>query len=409
MHVKQLGMPDHVFKLLSTDTTVDDTTRTIEVICSTSAPDRIGDVIVQEGIDLTAYKANPVVLWGHDSDRPVARAEKVWVQNGQLRALAEFPPEGADPDADWVYGKVKNRLVNAVSIGFIPREWEPVDVKAPWDGYKYLESEMVEFSFVSVPMNAEALVVGRSFKLPKKREFALPSQRDGFQVVETRDFKVGGSRDLPIDESDTWDGAAAAASIFDACGLDGDSPDLAKCRRGFLIYDAAKAEQKDSYKLPFAHVVDGTMKAVKGGIRAAASRLQQTNAPEDVLTRARSVIDHYEEKMGIESEEGKALVATLRRATASLDQALARVQKAGRTLSSANEALIRQAHNSLGQVLDQLAPDAPDEPDDDADETSKNLEGDVVRTRQSNDTLTSTQRFPRRSMRQVRLLKLRSA
>lgn len=166
-----------IYKLLDTTTQVDEKTRQVEVICSTASRDRIGDVVVQEGIDTVAYQKNPVVLWGHDSDKPVARASKISLQNGQLRAVAEFPPAGEDPDADWAYGKIKNRLVNAVSIGFLPKEWEPVDPKSPWDGYKFVESELVEFSFVSVPMNAEALIVGRSLMAKQLRDEALPSQR----------------------------------------------------------------------------------------------------------------------------------------------------------------------------------------------------------------------------------------
>jgi hypothetical protein len=35
------------------------------------------------------------------------------------------------------------------------------------------------------------------------------------------------------------------------------------------------------------------LRAVAGGVRAAASRLPQTDIPSDVSDRARSIIDHY--------------------------------------------------------------------------------------------------------------------
>lgn len=182
-------MPNPIFKLFGSEPVVSEATRQVEVICSTATPDRIGDVVVQEGIDLTAYRTNPVVLWGHKSDKPVARAAQINVQNGQLRATVQFPPEGEDADADWTYGKIKNRLCNAVSIGFIPRAegdspgWEPIDPKEPWGAWRFTTTELLEFSFCSVPMNSEALVVGRSMYPPRMQRDLIPPSRL-IEVVE---------------------------------------------------------------------------------------------------------------------------------------------------------------------------------------------------------------------------------
>src|SRR5450755_3132278 len=130
-------------KLLDSTTLAD--RRLVTVICSTSDPDRAGDVIVQSGIDLTAYRRNPIVLWGHSADVPVARATEISVKNGKLQATVKFPPEGDDEDSDWVYGKIKAGIVNATSVGFIPRDYEPLDPKQPWAGFKFLRSELLEF------------------------------------------------------------------------------------------------------------------------------------------------------------------------------------------------------------------------------------------------------------------------
>lgn len=562
-------MANPIFKLLDTKTSVDDKTRTVEVICSTESADRIGDVIVQEGIDTTRYRKNPVVLWGHDSDRPIARADKVFLQNGQLRAVAEFPPAGEDADADWAYGKIKNRLVNAVSIGFIPKEYEPVDPKNPWDGYKFLESEMVEFSFVSVPMNAEALIVGRSL-MPAKRDL-LPSRvkdaagdsgqtdhsgdepyngglavhahkslplnddmgaydgagctkdmmegcgfgtdaadhatlkggfllhddskpglkksyqlpfgnfidgkmtahkagiesaakklgnrtdvpadvhakamevvnhyrgrfeeagnsasnantspktdnsdtRSGDRLVLTKGWESCGSHDLPIDDSDSWDGPAAEASIFAAAGFNDSNPDPAKARKGFLVCDTDKPTEKGSYKLPFAHVVDGTLKAVKGGIRAAASRLHQTDAPADVLAHAQTTIDHYEHAMGIgdASDDGKALTNLVLRVRSAV-AAAAVVSKAGRKLSAENEGRIRDAHDSLNTgcgllkaVLDEL-PDTTNNNDPNPDNEDVRAADGIRRRRADIPGRSEATQFPRRTAREVELLKMRAA
>ncbi|MGH6967566.1 MAG: hypothetical protein ACREEN_00480, partial [Stellaceae bacterium] len=98
-------------------------------------------------------------------------------------------------------------------------------------------------------------------------------------------------------ERDTWDGPAAAERMLSAAGFDGDNPDSAKARRGFLVYDSGNPTKKGSYKLPFADVVDGELKAISKGISAAKGRLDQAEAPKAVLEEAGAVIAHYEEKM----------------------------------------------------------------------------------------------------------------
>jgi HK97 family phage prohead protease len=136
--------------------------RQVKVICSTGMPDRSGDVVVQRGIDLAAYRNNPIVLWNHLADVPIASSVDIEVKGDQLQATVQFPPEGEDEDSDWVYGKIKAGIVNATSIGFIPKDYEPLNPKEPWSGYKFKTSELLEFSFVSVPANSGCLIVGRS-------------------------------------------------------------------------------------------------------------------------------------------------------------------------------------------------------------------------------------------------------
>jgi len=55
---------------------------------------------------------------------------------------------------------------------------------------------------------------------------------------------------------------------------------------------------------PIAHVVDGELKVPKGAIRAAASRLSQTDIPDTTKKAAQAVIDHYEEKAGMAKKDG---------------------------------------------------------------------------------------------------------
>jgi HK97 family phage prohead protease len=142
--------------------------RLVDVIASSPRADRVGDIVEQDGIDLDPFRKNPVVLWGHDHDRPIARCIDIGVRGGRLLARAKFPPPGADADADWAYGKIKAGIVNAVSIGFVPKEFEPTDRRDPGSGYRFTKSELLEFSFVSVPMNSDAVVIGRAYRIKPK-------------------------------------------------------------------------------------------------------------------------------------------------------------------------------------------------------------------------------------------------
>lgn len=111
------------------------------------------------------------------------------------------------------------------------------------------------------------------------------------------EWRVGASRELPIHERREWNSANAKQRVFKWAGFDDDEPDGSKAKLAFLIYDAANPDIRASYKLPFADYRDGELFAVDAALRAAASRLPQTDISDDEKERARSVLDRYFEKM----------------------------------------------------------------------------------------------------------------
>lgn len=124
------------------------------------------------------------------------------------------------------------------------------------------------------------------------------------------EWTCAAKKDLPIDEKDSWDGGAAAERIFEHAGFNGSSPNSEMARGYFLAYDKAKPTEKGSYKLPFCDFVGGTVKAIEGGLRAAASRLPQTDIPDSVKTEARAVLDHYFKRR--DEEKGNQAVARVK-------------------------------------------------------------------------------------------------
>jgi HK97 family phage prohead protease len=136
--------------------------RQVRCVLSTPRLDRHGDIVEVAGIELTEYRRNPVVLWGHDHDEPIARCVEIGIVGQELQATVQFPPLGTSDDADEAYRLIRAGVVSAVSIGFLPKEWSYLDDKAPWNGVRYRSCELIEFSFVSVPANPDAIVIERS-------------------------------------------------------------------------------------------------------------------------------------------------------------------------------------------------------------------------------------------------------
>lgn len=125
-------------------------------VVSTPEVDRYGTIIVPSGIDYQAYLNNPIVLAQHDSDQwPIGRCLNFAMNGENLEATIQI-------ECITEEGKKLNKLINAgfvkaVSVGIIPKEYEEQTI----DGQKvtvYTQSELVEFSVVSVPANRQALL-----------------------------------------------------------------------------------------------------------------------------------------------------------------------------------------------------------------------------------------------------------
>ena len=137
---------------------VDEDNRTIEFVASTAGKDRDMDTINAEGWDLTNYEKNPVMLWAHDySEPPIGKAVDSFIQNGELRQKFKFVEKEIYPFADMVYQMYKKGYLNAVSVGFDPKEWEWSDDEEGNIDFK--SQELLETSAVPVPANPEALQV----------------------------------------------------------------------------------------------------------------------------------------------------------------------------------------------------------------------------------------------------------
>jgi HK97 family phage prohead protease len=138
--------------------------RQVLATISSESPDRIGDSIIQSGIDYRNFmRGGGTVLWQHDYNYPVARTLRMSMVNGCLAALSQFPPESTSAQSDECYRLIREGIVNATSIGFQPIEWEFLDRNRPGSGILFSKVELIEFSYVSCPANPDALIIGKSY------------------------------------------------------------------------------------------------------------------------------------------------------------------------------------------------------------------------------------------------------
>jgi len=251
--------------------------RTITFVLSTEGKDRDGDVIKADGWILDNYLKNPVVLFAHKYDSlPVARAEKVWVENGSLKATAKFATEKENPLAENVYQLYKNGYMNAVSVGFIPVEYEEKG-----EGYEYLKQELLEFSCVPVPANPEALISLAVKGMKKEKE-----TKEVKGVITYRQAHPDGTPKAP--ENEQWNGAAEVR--------DAEVDDL-KIMCAWV--DSDNSDLKSAYKLPH-HKASGQHAVVWRGVAAAMAALMGArggvNIPEaDRRGVYNHLSRHYEE------------------------------------------------------------------------------------------------------------------
>lgn len=126
----------------------------IKGIATTPSTDRMGDIVEPLG---ATFAPKIPLLWQHQADKPVGHAEFGKPTKNGIPFTAKLPiikEAGVLKDrVDEAIQSIKYRLVAAVSIGFrvINDAIERIDT-----GLRFLETEIMELSLVTIPANAEA-------------------------------------------------------------------------------------------------------------------------------------------------------------------------------------------------------------------------------------------------------------
>lgn len=160
--------------------------RVIKFRASTSGVDRHKTRIDPEGLDTTNFEKNPIFLWGHDGyggwfgvpqmDHVLGRIPSFKKSQDFFDIDVDFAPEDVNPKAEQAHRMVRAKFLNAVSIGFIPRQIVR-DLGNEDDVPRITKSELLEVSLVPIPSNPDALALSRSMM-----DFDLRSHQPSAQM-----------------------------------------------------------------------------------------------------------------------------------------------------------------------------------------------------------------------------------
>ena len=196
--VERFQSPE-VRQLLDDTKAAEDTAAgTFEVIITTENLDRYQEVIKLDGWELDHYLKNPVVLWGHDHQKPIGLATSVEIADGKMVAKGKFAPTAFAQEIRQLYDA---GIIKATSVGFIEKERE---------GNLITKAELLEFSFVSVPANPYAL------SLAMEKELSIDGlvtkgfmhvEKDAEEAAEPEAARDAVAEDHPAEEAAPADAA----------------------------------------------------------------------------------------------------------------------------------------------------------------------------------------------------------
>lgn len=139
---------------------------TYTFVLTSNIIDRENERMNVQGINFADYMNNPVVLYNHDGqDFPVGTMQRIWIENNKL--LGEIVFHDIDAESIKAHEYVKNHVLNAVSIGFIPVEFKEDKINGK-SIITFIKSNLLEVSLVALPANPEAIRIKNFFSIIKR-------------------------------------------------------------------------------------------------------------------------------------------------------------------------------------------------------------------------------------------------
>lgn len=138
--------------------------RSIVSFISTISPDRYNEIVLPEGVNTNNYEKNPIVLLNHNSPLPIGK--NLWIKKipTGLQAKTQFADTELANDVMKLY---RDGFMRAFSIGFLSKVRDIDKEKR----LIHKDSELLEYSAVTIPANADALMLSyKSVQTPFLKE-----------------------------------------------------------------------------------------------------------------------------------------------------------------------------------------------------------------------------------------------
>jgi HK97 family phage major capsid protein/HK97 family phage prohead protease len=160
-------------------------TNGMQFVLSDATPDRYGDVIEAAGWELKEFKTNPIALFNHNPDFPIGRWANVKVEKDKLVGELKMAPRGTSARIDELLNLIDAGILRAVSVGFLPDEYEQM---GRGHGSRYTKQRLIETSLVSIPANPNALAIAKSLGVsPETLDVAFGKNADKGPIVVKKD------------------------------------------------------------------------------------------------------------------------------------------------------------------------------------------------------------------------------
>lgn len=172
---------------------VGEESRTITGIATTPKVDSYGDIVEPEGVQ---YRGPVNLFLYHDRRLPVGNVAFGKATKDGIPFTATIPDvkeEGVVRErVNEAWHSLKYKLLQAVSIGFLPIESE--SIKGSW-GLQFLKWEMLELSLVGVPANPDAVIqtvksAGMTDALVREIRALDKSCQRGIPLLSARDQHI---------------------------------------------------------------------------------------------------------------------------------------------------------------------------------------------------------------------------
>jgi len=165
----------------------------ISAVVSTEDVDRDGDIVRQNGWDLTHFSTHPILLSSHNYrglTNQIGEWTQMKVEGTELIGEAKYYIGEGNEEADWGF-KLASKGRAAFSVGFVPDMSKAKQIEANGNiSYEFQGQELLEVSQVTVPSNPQALQAMKGMHLHPEVEVLVEEMLGDMARGNLVEFKL---------------------------------------------------------------------------------------------------------------------------------------------------------------------------------------------------------------------------